>query len=66
MERLKIDFENCYWIKKLEHDFYFSEWKKSFIIYAANWIMKTSFSKTFNDFSKWVESKDLVHPNKIT
>jgi energy-coupling factor transporter ATP-binding protein EcfA2 len=55
--KIKINWENCYGIGKLEHDFDFSE-SKSFIIYASNGTMKTSFAKTFDAYknNKPVES----------
>lgn len=50
MGKLKLKFENCYGIKKLEDEFDFSKCK-TIAIYAANGIMKTSFAKTFKDIS---------------
>lgn len=50
MEKLTLKFENCYGIKKLEHEFDFSNFKTA-VIYAGNGIMKTSFAKTFNDIA---------------
>lgn len=48
MKKLKVELENCYGIKKLEHEFDFSNFH-TFVIYAPNGVMKTSFAKTFND-----------------
>jgi hypothetical protein len=55
--KIKINWENCYGIGKLEKDFDFST-SKSFIIYASNGTMKTSFAKTFDAYknNKPVES----------
>jgi hypothetical protein len=50
MVKLTLKFENCYGIKKLEHEFDFSNFK-TVAIYAGNGIMKTSFAKTFNDLA---------------
>lgn len=50
MEKLTLRFENCYGIKKLVHEFDFSNFK-TVVIYAGNGIMKTSFAKTFNDLA---------------
>lgn len=50
MEKLTLKFENCYGIKKLAHEFDFSNFKTT-IVYAGNGIMKTSFAKTFNDLA---------------
>jgi hypothetical protein len=59
MEKLKIKLENCYGIKKLSHEFDFSNFK-TFAIYAPNGVMKTSFAKTFYDYAEGGESKDRV------
>lgn len=50
MQKLKLELENCYGIKKLEHEFDFSQFRTS-VIYAGNGIMKTSFAKTFYDLA---------------
>ncbi len=62
--KLKIDFENCYGIKKLKHEFEFSENSKTFSIYASNGTMKTSFAKTFDDISKGKSPKDLIFTDR--
>ena len=49
-EELKIHFENCYGIKKLQHTFDFTKSKVQ-IIYAPNGAMKSSFAKTLDDSS---------------
>lgn len=59
MNKLKLKFANCYGIKKLEKDFDFSD-SNTFAIYAPNGVMKTSFAKTFKDFSLNLPSKDLI------
>lgn len=61
MQKLKVHFGNCYGIKKLYTEFDYSA-RNVYVIYAPNGIMKTSFAKTFADFSKGVESKDLMFP----
>jgi hypothetical protein len=66
MTKLKVNFENCYGIKSLNAEFDFTQCKVH-SIYAPNGSMKTSFSKTMNDFSKGNDSKDAVfseRPNK--
>ncbi len=50
MNKLKIELQHCYGIKKLNHEFDFSNFKTT-IIYAGNGIMKTSFAKTFNNLA---------------
>lgn len=51
MNKLNIDFENCFGIGKLKHEFDFTK-SKTFLIYAPNGTMKTSFAKTFDLISK--------------
>ena len=51
MDKLKIDLENCFGIGKLNYEFDFAK-SKSFLIYAPNGTMKTSFAKTFDLISK--------------
>lgn len=46
MNKLNINLENCYGIKKLQKEFDFSD-RSAFVIYASNGSMKTSFTKTF-------------------
>lgn len=69
METIKIDWENCFGIGKLNHEFNFiKENSNSFMIYAPNGTMKTSFAKTFDLVSKNVSSNmpcDKVYVNKI-
>lgn len=50
MNKLKIELQHCYGIKKLNHEFDFSNFKTT-IIYAGNGIMKTSFAKTFSNLA---------------
>lgn len=64
MRRLKIDFEYCYGIRKLEYEFNFRN--RTFAIYAPNGVMKTSFAKVFHNFSKNEPSKDLAFPHRET
>jgi len=64
MNKLKIKFQYCYGIKKLEKEFNFSN--RTFSMYAPNGSMKTSFAKTFDDYSKEKETKDLAFPNRTT
>ena len=65
MQNLSIHMENCYGIKKLETEFDFSG-RSVYAIYAPNGVMKTSFAKAFADFSRGVESKDLMFPTRVT
>ena len=65
MQKLKINFENCYGIRDLKYEFDFQH-KKSHAIYAPNGFMKTSFSKTISDFSKKKATQDLVFTDRAT
>jgi energy-coupling factor transporter ATP-binding protein EcfA2 len=65
MQKLKINLKNCYGIRDLKFEFDFQS-KKTYAIYAPNGFMKTSFSKTFSDFSKRKETKDLVFSDRTT
>lgn len=63
MENLVLNLENCFGIKKLEHEFSFSNWKNVHIIYAQNGLMKTSFSNTFQAVSKGDMPEDRIFHN---
>lgn len=65
MNNLKIHLENCYGIKKLKHDFNFKS-HKSFVVYASNGSMKTSFAKTFKDLSIGKNTVDEIFPSRDT
>ncbi len=64
MQRIKINLENCYGIKKLNHEFNFRN--KTFTIYAPNGVMKTSFAKTMSNISQGDEPSDLAFPHRKT
>lgn len=64
MKKIKFNFQNCYGIKNLSKELIFD--KNTFTIYAPNGVMKTSFAKTLYDYSKDVETKDLVFPERKT
>lgn len=57
MNLLSIKLENCFGIGKLEHEFDFGQ-SNSYVIYAPNGTMKSSFAKTFHLISK-NDKKDL-------
>jgi hypothetical protein len=65
MNKLIVNFENCYGISKLEGEFDFSL-RKTCAIYAPNGVMKTSFARTFKDLSKSEDSRDLVFSERKT
>lgn len=64
MKKIKFNFQNCYGIKNLSEELTFSN--KTFAIYAPNGVMKTSFAKTLDDYSKGVETKDFAFPERKT
>lgn len=64
MKKLHIDLKNCYGIKGIEYDFDFSQ-SNTFLVYAPNGIMKSSFARTFSDIANNRISKDIIYPNRI-
>lgn len=67
MNKLSINFENCYGIGKLKKEFNFST-SNTILIYAPNGTMKTSFANTFECFSKEPKSlpKDRLYIDRET
>lgn len=63
MKKLNINIKNCYGIKELQYSFNFNE-KSTYVIYAPNGTMKTSFASVLKDFSNSINSKDSVFPNR--
>jgi len=64
MNKLNIDLENCYGIKKLQTELDFST-HKAYAIYAANGAMKTSLAQTFKDVADVTASKDRIFPGRV-
>lgn len=63
MKLLSINFENCFGIGKIQHEFDFAT-SNSYLIYAPNGTMKTSFAKTFDLIAKndkKNQPRDLVY-----
>lgn len=66
MKKLKIDLEHCFGIGRFEYEFDFSK-LNSYLLYAPNGTMKTSFAKTFDLISKNDKKnvpQELVHGKK--
>lgn len=63
MNRLNIDLENCYGIKKLQAQFDFST-GKAFAVYAPNGSMKSSLAQTFKDLADGTQSRDRIFPTR--
>jgi len=51
MNKVSVDLQNCYGIRKLQHEFDFSQ-RRAYAIYAANGAMKSSFAQTFKDIRR--------------
>lgn len=63
MKVLSVDLENCFGIGKLKHEFDFNS-SNSYLIYAPNGTMKTSFARTLDLIAKndkKNQPKDQVH-----
>jgi len=68
MQKIVINFRNCYGISALAHEFEFDSKQlggKSFAVYAPNGLMKTSFTKTFEKLSqgKFAEEERYNRPS---
>lgn len=63
IQKIKIDWKNCYGIKELNQEFQFSSGKQIHLIYAPNGSMKTSFAKTMQYLSGQSKEKpcDKLH-----
>jgi len=65
MDRVTIDLENCYGIKRLSKEFDFSK-TRAYAIYAPNGAMKTSLAHTFQDIASDRPSSDRIFPKRVT
>ncbi len=59
MNKVTVDLENCYGIRKLRVQFDFSG-KRAYVIYAPNGSMKSSLAQTFKDLADATPSKDRI------
>ncbi|GLX87001.1 hypothetical protein tloyanaT_32540 [Thalassotalea loyana] len=69
MNKLKVNLENCYGIKKLEYTFDLEikgNSKGVYSIYAPNGFMKSSFARTFEDIQMGNKSRDVVFTERET
>lgn len=64
MNKLEVNLENCYGINKLEYSFDFSNCK-TFVIYAPNGAMKTSFANTFRDVAGKIAPRDKMDSSLV-
>lgn len=77
MKKVKINLKNCYWIKELDnYEFNFEDstnkkWNiishNTHLIYAPNWVMKSSFALIFDKYTEWSwnEIWDRIHKDNI-
>ncbi|RUZ29382.1 phage infection protein [Mesorhizobium sp. M7A.F.Ca.US.007.01.2.1] len=64
MNKLLLNLENCYGIKKLKADLDFSN-TNAIAIYAPNGAMKSSLAKTFQDIADGKSSGDRIFKDRI-
>jgi hypothetical protein len=65
MNKLSVDLQNCYGIKKLQTQFDFSQ-ERAYAIYAPNGAMKSSLAQTFEDVAGALPSKDRIFPARVS
>ncbi len=65
MQKVTVDLQNCYGIKKLKVEFDFSQ-HRAYAIYAPNGSMKTSLAETFKDVADATASKDRIFPARVS
>ena len=65
MNRVTVNLQNCYGIKKLAKQFDFSQDRAS-AIYAPNGAMKSSFAQTFQDVANGTPSTDRIFPTRTS
>ena len=63
MKKLTVKLENCYGISKFGEEFDFTS-DRTYVIYAPNGVMKTSFAKTFKNVSDGEAPCDLAFPDR--
>jgi len=66
MNKLLVDLEHCYGIKKLQAEFDFATNGPVFAVYAANGVMKSSLANTFRDLAQGIPSSDRIRPENAT
>ena len=65
MDRVSIELENCYGIKRLQNQFDFSN-HKVYAIYAPNGAMKSSLAQIFQDVADGVVSTDRIFQARVS
>lgn len=67
MNKFKVDLKNCYGIQDLKHELnFFTSKSKTYAIYAPNGLMKTSFSKTFENPAKGQNPREKRYNRQST
>lgn len=62
--KYSVEMKNCYGIPALTHEFSFDDKNKLVAIYAPNGSMKTSFARSFKDYSQKKRPRDIVYPDR--
>jgi len=62
----QVNMANCYGIPSLSHEFTFENKNMPVAIYAPNGLMKTSFARSFKDYSSKKSPRDLVYTEKFS
>src|SRR5437016_269628 len=65
MDKITVALENCYGIRKLRHQFDFSQ-RKAYAIYAPNGSMKSSFAATFKNIADGTKPVDRIFPERTS
>lgn len=65
MEKLKLQLEHCYGIRKFDEVLDFAG-NAAIAIYAPNGAMKSSLANTFQDVADGKPSRDRIFPNRAT
>ena len=65
MEKIDVDLENCYGIRRLKHQFDFSH-RKAYAIYAPNGSMKSSLAETFKNIADGTTPTDRIFPARTS
>ncbi|CAN0197120.1 unnamed protein product, partial [Phaeothamnion confervicola] len=65
MQKLKLELEHCYGIRKLSADLDYSR-SSAVGIYAPNGAMKSSLANTFQDIADGKLSRDRIFPDRLT
>jgi len=65
MNKLKMQLEYCYGIRKLDAELEYAG-ASAVAIYAPNGAMKSSLANTFQDIADGKKSRDRIFPNRAT